>query len=63
MDEEALKQFLPDRFQGISNIRELFTHPSFVRLAGELLYEREKSLYQELEEAVKREKGQQDNKQ
>ena len=63
MDEEALKQFLPDRFQGISNIRELFTHPSFVRLAGELLYEREKSLYQELEETVEREKKRQDNKQ
>lgn len=59
MDEEALKGFLPDRFQGISKSRELFTHPSFVRLAGELLYEREKYLYRELEEMAERENSQQ----
>ena len=59
MDEEALKRFLPDRFQGISKSRELFTHPSFVRLAGELLYEREKYLYRELEEMAEGENAQQ----
>lgn len=55
----ALKRFLPDRFQGISKSRELFTHPSFVRLAGELLYESEKYLYRELEEMAEGENAQQ----
>jgi hypothetical protein len=50
MDKEGQKIFLPDRYQDISQSRELFNHPSIVRLAGELLWEREQMLYRELEE-------------
>lgn len=37
-------------YQQFTLCRKLFTHPSFVKLAGELLWEQEKECYQELEE-------------
>ena len=37
-------------YQQFTLCRKLFTHPSFVKLAGELLWEREKECYQEIED-------------
>ncbi len=43
-------------YQQFTLCRKLFTHPSFVKLAGEMLWEREKECYQELEDFARNNK-------